>query len=194
MVIDDVNRKDSREHAALYTLTTVMVLVALSVVGITLLILYETAFQEAENRLLESAQSHARLIKSISNFSTKYGSSFPGTEEDALLLQLKEGLITTSSTSELVIGQQKDDTIVFIARQRAASTHNNFFIPANALLAAPMRLALSGKTGVIVGLDYRNQLVLAAHVPVEVMGLGIVAKMDINEIREPFVWAGITTC
>ena len=189
----DIKAKTSQEHTTLYTLIAVMVMIVLSVVVITLVILYETAFQEAENRLLESAQSHARLIKSISNFNTKYGSGFSGSEEEALLLQIKEGLITTSGTSELVIGQKRGNKIFFIARQRATTAHNDFSVPFNAPFAEPMRLALTGYSGITIALDYRNQLVLAAHEPVDVLGLGVVAKLDIKEIREPFILAGITT-
>ena len=64
-------------------------------------------------------------------------------------------------------------------------------VPWDSELAAPMRLALSGQSGTIIGQDYRGVKVLAAYEPVGELNLGIVAKIDLSEIREPFIKASL---
>ena len=59
------------------------------------------------------------------------------------------------------------------------------------------RGARAGETsmisGVLIGRDYRGVEVIAAHEPVADPGLGIVAKIDLAEVRGPFIRAGVIT-
>ncbi|MGH9484942.1 MAG: diguanylate cyclase domain-containing protein, partial [Terriglobales bacterium] len=52
-------------------------------------------------------------------------------------------------------------------------------------VADPMALALAGKSGVADTIDYRGQRVLAAYAPIAGMGLGLVVKMDSQELYAP---------
>jgi signal transduction histidine kinase len=54
-----------------------------------------------------------------------------------------------------------------------------------------MRLALRGEGGTIVGLDYRGVQVLAAYDWIQELGWGVVAKIDIAEVRRPLLRAGM---
>ncbi|MBT4966929.1 MAG: PAS domain S-box protein [Alphaproteobacteria bacterium] len=47
-----------------------------------------------------------------------------------------------------------------------------------------------GLSGTVIGLDYRGVTVLGAHEPVAELDAGIVAKIDLAEVRRPFLQAG----
>jgi len=76
--------------------------------------------------------------------------------------------------------------MVFLLSHRHSDRRRPKPIPLDSELAEPMRLALSGARGTVIGLDYRGEKVLAAYEPVKELNLGIVAKIDLAEIRAPF--------
>jgi hypothetical protein len=60
-----------------------------------------------------------------------------------------------------------------------------------ALQDKPIGRALSGLSGSMVGADYRGETVLAANEPITALRWGLIAKIDVREIRTPFIQAGI---
>lgn len=92
-------------------------------------------------------------------------------------------------TDEFTLAYRVGDQIVFILSHRLEDTDKPQPVPFDGNAAEPMRRALQGQSGTIIGLDYRNEMVLAAFEPVAVLDLGIVAKVDVKEIREPFIKA-----
>ena len=94
-------------------------------------------------------------------------------------------------TGEFTMARREGDLIVFVLEHRHQHVGLSDPVPFDSSRAEPMRRALSGQSGTLVGLDYRGVTVLAAHEPVAVLDLGIVAKIDLDEVREPFWRAGL---
>lgn len=169
--------------------------VALAASGVSTALLYRAAFREQQERLVETAQSQARLMEAIARFDVVESQDYPGGATAATLSQIIEAheryRRSGGKTGELVLARREGEEMVFLMRH----THDDLPLPRpvrfDSGLAEPMRLSLSGRSGVVVGLDYRGRTVLAAHEPVAELDLGIVAKIDLAEVRAPFVRAGV---
>jgi len=187
------------ERKRFLILIIIMVTVSVIVAGTSISMLYRTAFNEQEARLVETAQSQARLIEAVARFNAAHEiihpGAFPGGPTQATLSQIIDAhnnYTGFGETGEFTLSKKEGDHMVFLLSHRHYDLDRPKPIPLNSELAEPMRQALSGKSGTIVGLDYRGETVLAAHEPVGELNLGIVAKIDMSEIRAPFMKAGAT--
>jgi hypothetical protein len=181
-------------RARVFLLIGIMAGTALVVGGITMAMLYRTALKEEQARLVEMAESQARLIEAIARFDAAYGKNYPQGAREASLSEILDAhnhYTPSSKTGEFVLATKEGDNIVFLLSQRHRDFRNQQPIPFDSKLAEPMRLALSGRSGTMIGIDYRGKKVLAAYEPVAELNLGIVAKVDLAEIRSPFLRAGL---
>jgi PAS domain S-box-containing protein len=178
----------------------VMLSCALVVGLISLTISYQEAFREQEGRLKEIVQSRARMIEAVGNFDSVHSADYPGGSIQATLSQVREAHENFEGfgrTGEFMLAQLGKGQIQFLLRHRQSNFPSQGETPVqisfNSKLAEPMRKALQGQSGAMVGVDYRGATVLAAFEPVALLNLGIVAKIDIEEIREPFILDAIYT-
>jgi hypothetical protein len=70
------------ERKRLFLLILIMTTVSMVVVGITIYVLYGTSFEQQRERLVETAQSQARLIEAIARFDTAHERIDPGSYPD----------------------------------------------------------------------------------------------------------------
>jgi PAS domain S-box-containing protein len=181
------------EHKRLYLLISIMTAVSLFVGGIAIYMLYGTAMHEARLRLMETAQSQARLIEAIARFDAVESRDIPRGPAAATIRQIADAhrnFEGVGQTGEFTLARRDGDQIIFLINHRHHDLENLQPVRWDSQLAQPMRLALSGDTGTIVAVDYRGATVLAAYEPVAELELGIVAKIDLAEVRAPFVRAG----
>ncbi|OAD22336.1 PAS/PAC sensor hybrid histidine kinase, partial [Candidatus Thiomargarita nelsonii] len=168
---------------------------AVCVLSVTLVwLLYDTAFEGQQERLVETAQSQARLIEAIAHFNAKHNPcDMPGGTFVATLSQIidaHEHYKGFGETGEFTLARREGEQIVFLLRHRHFDLENPQPVSFKSHLAEPMRQALLGRAGTMIGLDYRGEWVLAAYEPVPLLKLGIVAKIDMAEIRAPFIRMG----
>jgi len=171
-----------------------MALLGIIVETVAIGLLYTTAVSEGRTRLKETAQSQARLIEAIARFDIQYSSDYPLGAKEATLSQVVDAhnkYQGFGETGEFTLSKKEGDNIVFLLSHRHFDLESPKPVPFDSKLAQPMRLALLGQSGTIIGRDYRGEMVLAAYEPVGVLDLGIVAKIDISEIRRPFIIAAI---
>lgn len=183
------------ERKRILLLIVIMTVSSIMIEVVTIVTLYKTSLEELKQRLVVSARSQARLIEEIASFHEKYTNDFQGGFYEATLHQIVKAhdkYIGFGKTEEFVIAKKEKNNMVFILlHQRSGSTVNKKipFVASN--LAEPMRLALKGQSGKIIGLDYEGELVLAAYEYVPKMDWGIVAKIDMAEVHGFFIKAGL---
>jgi two-component system cell cycle sensor histidine kinase/response regulator CckA len=154
----------------------------------TIHLLYEASFEQQRARLVDTVNVQARMIEAVA----RHHEAAPDGAEEATLAQVHEAHEASEGlgeTGEFVLARRVGDQIVFLLSHR----HQDFDDPKPVSFAVeaaePMRRALSGQSGSVVGLDYRGEVVLAAYEPVGVLGLGAVAKIDLSELQAPFIEA-----
>jgi len=174
-------------------LVLIMAIACMTVAGTTLGMLYRTAFEEEREALTAAAHGWARLIESIAKFDAVFSKDFPGGPEESALKQIAEAYgeqMEIGKTGEFSLGERRGDNIVFLLSRRYQESDTPQPVPMDSPLAEPMRRALSGLSGTMIGFDYRGERVLAAYEPVAGLHWGVVLKIDIAELRAPFIKAG----
>ncbi|MFO7555171.1 MAG: PAS domain-containing protein [Desulfobacterales bacterium] len=182
------------DRKSIFLLIAIMIISCIVVAGVTITISYKTAVKEERERLIETAKSHARIIESTARFNAVYSKQYPGGPIQATLRQIIDAHdhdVVAVGKTKFVLSKKEGENIVFLPRHRHDDHSKPKPVPFESRLAEPMRRALSGQSGSIIGLDYHGQIVLAAYEPLNELGLGIVTKIDMSEVRKPFVRAGI---
>lgn len=151
---------------------------------------------------MDIAQSRARIIEAIASEELKQNHK-AGKSGDILRTFTRTMSILHSAhmkfegfgeTGEFSMAKRAGDEIFFILDQRHGISQEPLPVKFNSSLAEPMRRALTEKKGgVLTGIDYRGVEVVAAYEPVDVLNMGIVAKIDLAEVRWPYLRIGIIT-
>ena len=185
-----------RKRRLLFLLIGVMFAVVVFVTGTTIYLLFTAAFEIERTRLVDTVRRNARVIEGIVSIRESESGRLNDPEREELIdhvieLYSKFQFEGFGRTGAFMIGRRIGDQIVTLLRWRIGNEQLPQPVPFNSGLAEPMHQALLGNAGSLVGQDYRGETVLAAYEPVAELGLGVVAKVDVGELRAPFVHAGL---
>ena len=167
-----------------------MLITAVAATGLTIYFLYHAALREVSARLSEMAFIRAKFIESIAREKENTHPQNSLEWFQAVVGQVAEAhrLYTeTGSAADLVVATIREGNIIWISRGNTADLPAT--TPLTSRLAEPMRRALAGQSGVMEAPDYRDERVLAAYMPALDGNLGVVAKMDMAQVRAPFIRA-----
>ena len=77
-----------KERKRVFILISIMAICALIVTGIIISVLYRTSLEQQKARLVETAQSQARLIEAVARFDKKYRKGHPAEPKEATFSQI----------------------------------------------------------------------------------------------------------
>lgn len=173
----------------------IMVIVSVCVAAAAIIVPERVSFQQHKERLVQMVQHRARILQEVSGFDAPFGAQEPSpASSEARLEHILEVFATFGTfgeTGELILARREGDQIVWLVEHRDAEAKRPETTPLGSHIAEPMRRALSGESGTLVGLDYRGKKVLAAYESVPRLGWGVVAKIDVAEINQPFSRAAV---
>ncbi len=178
------------------SLVLIMASTVLVIEVITIAILYDRTIETEKNRLRRAARNQSRLIEAVARFDRIYSLDYPEGPRQATIDQVKDSQSWVRGfgrTGEFILAEKEKQKVVFIWNHRQFKKSRSETSSAESSLTRPMELALAGRSGTMMVTDYRGEKVLAAYEPVEILDLGIVAKIDLAEIRAPFFRASITS-
>jgi PAS domain S-box-containing protein len=184
-----------KEKWRIVLLVGVMIAVLCVVGAVSLTMLYRAAIEEQKDRLSEIARSMALHLAEVARTEGIPADARGAKVDDAgirRLISLHTHYLTRTKTGEAVIARREGDAMVFLLRKKQYEEEAPKTLPFASNLAEPMYRALSGLSGTMIGQDYRGVTVLAAYEPVSALDLGVVTKIDLAEIRAPFIRAGAT--
>ncbi|WP_373070341.1 diguanylate cyclase domain-containing protein [Sulfurimonas sp.] len=173
-----------------YYLIAIMAAIIIFTTTISVYKLYKIGCQQQKIRLNEVVHSQASMINTIFKHQMhdhEKPLEFLTKEVLDNLIHAHKEFMGFGKSGEFTLAKLENDKIHFLLRHRHNEVDRMNSIPfKNSKLAEPMRRALSGQTGSFIGLDYRGVKVLAAYTPIESLNWGIVAKIDLDEIKEPY--------
>ena len=184
-------RSSSSDMRRTLSFAALVLAVGATVGGASVLSQYRSRLETAGNHLQDLVSTQALLIEEIAQFESRLGQGLAAGEARGSTVGRIAAAHRTfqgfGETGVFVLGEWVAGAITRHLVTGTLVDETPPAIPDAGELMAPMKAALAGNTGTLVGKDYRGMRVLAAFRPLDLAGrpMGLVAKMDLAEVRAP---------
>jgi PAS domain S-box-containing protein len=158
-------------------ITIILIVSNLLIAGISLIVIYNKSIKTLEITLVDMVERQKSLV------SVLHEQGKTDIEIIQLIKAMREKHYNIGQTGEFAIAHQIGDSVDFLL---ALGKQSNFKTNNANMHGLPMRLALQGRNGFVVGEDYRNENVYAAYTFVPILKWGIVAKIPTTEVNSPY--------
>jgi PAS domain S-box-containing protein len=170
-----------------------MIAVCVVAGGAGIVLLYRTAYTERLHELRGAAETLAAFMDSAAHFDRVHSASaHPPGERGATLSHIEAGLKhvrSPGSSKELLIGELSGSGVRVMRSTREGGIEYVTDVAGDSELAEPLGRALRGERGSGELRDYRGVRVLAGYAPVPALDVAVVYKVDLAEMRAPYVRA-----
>lgn len=173
----------------------IMAGIVLVVTATAFWMLYQVVLEHTRVQILEIARSQARLIEAVAKFDAIHSDPERSSRANTLA-QIRESHYKYRGfgrTGEIVLAELHGGRIHFPLPDPKRGFKAPPPVPLAGQLDLPAARAVSGESGVMRGRDFAGTEVLAAYEHLPFLRAGLVAKIDMAEIRSPFFQAAILT-
>jgi PAS domain S-box-containing protein len=165
-----------------------IIIAGVSTIIMTLAIVmhYRVYFEAQTARLSEQAVNQARYLENLSEDRFAHGANIGDFEFDITEhFRLWDG--DAANGRMFVLGSREGDAVRYLQRAGSNADRVPDLLPLASNLGEPMRRALQGEGGSMIGLDSTGRSVLAAYQPVPSLERGLVVQQELSIIRRPFI-------
>jgi len=194
-LLASLNKKNKHNNNIILLVLTIMTAVTISV-GVTIDILYNTAFDTEKKNLSEKIFEYKNLIRSVSQFDSVHSKDAPnGGPRAATISQVKKAHSVFErkiDTNEFYMFEFIDErqNINFLIKE---NTRHEIFpdkLPTKTNVAQIFVKALDGNSGIVkMPHPISKEFVLSAYAFIPELNVAILSSVNIDEIREPFIEA-----
>jgi signal transduction histidine kinase/DNA-binding response OmpR family regulator len=176
--------------------TLIMIVIALAVTLPGFKVLHSLIIEDKKRELQEMVRSQAGLMEAVAEYDADVASVEKEIARAKTLNQIKDSYgkyQEFGGTGGIVLAERQGNKIVFLLPSRELRNEIPPPVDFNSDMAGPMKLALSGKSGVVEALDHSGIAVIAAYEYLPFLKMGLVAKIERRETYAYFYEAGMVS-